>query len=90
MQPIPIDVKQTKPLILQAGFNQDFLELIKTLVLLGYERSELVQSRGEFAVRGGIIDLFLPYLPHPIRIEFFSDEIEEIRTFSVSDQRTIE
>ena len=90
MQPIPINVKQTKPLILQAGFNQDFLELIKTLVLLGYERSELVQSRGEFAVRGGIIDLFPPHLPHPIRIEFFSDEIEEIRTFSVSDQRTIE
>lgn len=90
MQPIPATVKLVKPLILQTGFNHDFLDLTKKLVDLGYERSELVQSRGEFAVRGGIVDLFPPHLSHPIRIEFFSDEIEEIRSFSVSDQRTIE
>lgn len=90
MQPIPANLKKIKTLSLQAGGNHDFLELIKSLVDLGYERSELVENRGEFAVRGGIVDLFPPQLAHPIRIEFFSDEIEEVRSFSVSDQRTIE
>ncbi len=90
MQPIPANLKNSTNLILKTGTTYDFVELIKYLVDLGYERAELVQSRGEFAVRGGIIDLFPPQLTHPIRIEFFADEIEEIRSFSISDQRTIE
>ena len=45
-------------------------------------------DRGEFAVRGGIIDVFPPTLPHPVRIEFFGDEIDTIREFHASDQRT--
>ena len=45
-------------------------------------------DRGEFAVRGGIIDVFPPTAPHPVRIEFFGDEIDSIREFHASDQRT--
>jgi transcription-repair coupling factor (superfamily II helicase) len=48
----------------------------------------LVEKRGEFAVRGGIVDIFLPLTAHPIRIDFFGDEVEDISYFDVSDQRT--
>jgi transcription-repair coupling factor (superfamily II helicase) len=55
---------------------------------LAYTRTDLVEKRGEFAVRGGIIDLFLPLSEHPVRIDFFGDEIEEMSFFDVSSQRT--
>ncbi len=45
----------------------------------------MVERRGDFAVRGGIIDLFPPLADHPVRIEFFGDEIEEIKYFEVSE-----
>src|SRR5262249_37416281 len=50
---------------------------------------DLVTRRGEFAVRGGILDVFPPTDEHPVRVEFWGDEIEEIRTFAVADQRTL-
>ena len=65
-------------------------KLIAHLVLLGYVRTDLVERRGDFAVRGGILDLFLPDQDHPIRIDFFGDEIEELAWFTVADQRTYE
>src|SRR5439155_1775430 len=54
-----------------------------------YARVDLVTKRGEFAVRGGILDVFPPTDEHPSRVEFFGDEVEEIRTFAVADQRTL-
>src|SRR5262249_9796512 len=48
-----------------------------------------VTKRGEFAVRGGILDIFPPTEEHPLRVEFWGDEVEEIRSFAVADQRTI-
>jgi transcription-repair coupling factor (superfamily II helicase) len=64
--------------------------LIDHLVLLGFTRTDLVERRGDFAVRGGILDLFLPDQDHPIRVDFFGDQIEELAWFTVSDQRTYE
>jgi transcription-repair coupling factor (superfamily II helicase) len=90
MQPIAEELKNYSLLKIQVGVNRDFLGLIKQLVEMNYQREEIVQGRGEFAVRGGIIDIFPSQLQHPIRIEFFEDEVEEIRSFSVADQRTIE
>ncbi|HEY0775145.1 MAG TPA: transcription-repair coupling factor, partial [Nocardioidaceae bacterium] len=55
-----------------------------------YTRVDLVEKRGEFAVRGGIIDVFPPTQEHPLRVEFWGDEVEEIRSFSVADQRSLE
>ena len=63
---------------------------IKTLLQLGYVRTDLVEKRGEFAQRGGIIDVFPPQAMHPIRVEFFDDTIDEVRYFSVADQRSLE
>ena len=51
-------------------------------------RVDLVERRGEFAVRGGIVDVFPPTEEHPVRIDFFGDTVEEIRYFSVADQRS--
>ena len=57
---------------------------------IAYARVDLVTKRGEFAVRGGILDVFPPTDEHPSRVEFWGDEVEEIRTFAVADQRTLE
>ena len=57
---------------------------------IGYERTDLVTRRGELAVRGGIVDVFVPTDDHPLRLEFFGDEVEEVRSFSVTDQRSLD
>lgn len=65
-------------------------EVMSRLVELGYERSPMVEEVGSFSVRGGIVDIFPYTTENPIRIEFFGDFIESIRTFSVANQRSIE
>ena len=60
------------------------------LVEMGYTRSAMVTTPGEFATRGGIIDIYPPYAESPIRIELFDTEVDSIRTFSADDQRSIE
>ncbi len=65
-----------------------FSEVTPLLSSLGYKRVKLVNDKGEFAVRGGIIDLFPIHLPEPIRIEFFGDTIEEIRTYDPMSQKS--
>ena len=56
---------------------------------LAYTRVDMVEKRGEIAVRGGMLDLFPPTADHPVRVEFFGDEITDIRTFGVIDQRSL-
>ena len=73
---------------LEIGKEQSLDLLVRHLASLAYTRTDLVERRGEFAVRGGIIDVFLPLSAHPIRIDFFGDEIEDISYFEVADQRT--
>ena len=64
-------------------------EISENLVKLGYERFPLVEEVGNFAVRGGIVDIFPPTTENPVRIELFGDFIESIRYFSVTTQRSI-
>ena len=73
---------------LEIGSEVDLTTLITDLTELAFTRTDLVEKRGEFAVRGGIVDLFLPLSEHPVRIDFFGDEIEELSYFDVSSQRT--
>jgi len=75
-------------LVLEIGKEQSLDELVRHLSTLAYNRTDLVERRGEFAVRGGIVDLFLPLADYPIRIDFFGDEIEDMSYFEVADQRT--
>ena len=60
------------------------------LVTMGYTRSQMVTSPGEYAMRGGILDIYPPYADSPIRIELFDTEVDSIRTFSADNQRSIE
>ena len=65
-------------------------DVVRRLADAAYSRVDLVEKRGEFAVRGGIVDVFPPTEEHPLRVEFWGDDVEEIRTFAVADQRTLE
>ena len=68
----------------------DFSDITKLLIEGGYERVEMVEGKGEFALRGGILDVYPADSAYPYRIELFDDEIDSIRTFSVESQRSIE
>lgn len=68
----------------------DILDLSTKLIDIGYERVEIVEGVGQFSLRGGIIDIFSPLNDEPLRIEFFGDEIDTIRTFDVISQRSRE
>jgi transcription-repair coupling factor (superfamily II helicase) len=67
-----------------------FDEFLKNLQNAGYTREEIVEDVGQFTVRGGIIDIFPWTSSDPVRIEFFGDQIESIRTFNVISQRSID
>jgi transcription-repair coupling factor (superfamily II helicase) len=67
----------------------DLEAVARRLVELAYGRVDMVSRRGEFAVRGGILDVFPPVADHPFRVEFFGDEVDQIRAFSVADQRSL-
>lgn len=88
IQPIVAGIEDVEPLVFRQGDELGFDAAEKRLVENAYTRTDLVMDRGEFAVRGGIIDVFPPTAPHPVRIEFFGDEIDSIREFHASDQRT--
>ena len=88
IQPIISAAIKLPLLTIDRGREFDFAKFIQELVFRAYNRVDMVERRGDFAVRGGIIDVFPPLANHPIRIEFFGDEIEEIKYFEISDQRT--
>jgi len=85
----PGDVEDTAPVTLTIGAEAEFDTVIERLVELAYDRVDMVGKRGEFAVRGGILDVFPPTAEHPVRVEFWGDEVSEMRMFSVADQRSI-
>jgi transcription-repair coupling factor (superfamily II helicase) len=89
LQPIVAGLGDLEPVTLHPGDACELDDLLIRLVEIGYSRVDLVGSRGEVAVRGGIVDVFPPTEEHPLRIEFFGDTIEEIRYFKVADQRSI-
>ncbi|WP_209723631.1 transcription-repair coupling factor [Marmoricola sp. OAE513] len=90
LQPQVKGLADLVPVELVGGQEVDLDDLVARLVGAAYSRVDLVEKRGEFAVRGGIVDVFPPTEEHPVRVEFFGDEVDEIRTFAVADQRTVE
>ncbi|WP_319430632.1 transcription-repair coupling factor [Mycobacterium sp. RTGN5] len=89
LQPMAPDLADIEPVTLQLGAEFDFDQLVARLVELAYTRVDMVGKRGEFAVRGGILDIFPPTAEHPVRVEFWGDEVSEMRMFAVADQRSI-
>lgn len=90
LQPQVVGLGDLLPVTLATGRDYDLAEVARGLVDAAYIRVDLVERRGEFCVRGGIIDLFPPTLEHPVRIDFFGDTVEEIRPFAVADQRSFD
>ena len=76
--------------ILRVGEPLDLEKFSAHLVVMGYEKNYQVQTRGEFSVRGGIIDIFPLTEEHPVRVELWGDEVDSIRSFDAESQRSIE
>jgi len=89
LQPMVGGLGELEPVRLRQDDTADLDDLVVRLVDIGYARTELVEKRGDLAVRGGILDVFPPTDEHPVRIEFFGDTVEEIRFFRVADQRSL-
>ncbi|WP_244168113.1 transcription-repair coupling factor [Mycobacterium paraffinicum] len=89
MQPMTPELGLLEPVTFKVGEEIAFEDVVARLVELAYTRVDMVGRRGEFAVRGGILDVFPPTAEHPVRIEFWGDEVSEMRMFAVADQRSI-
>ncbi len=74
---------------MEANKEYPFLQLTQKLVELGFEKKDFVEEYGDFAVRGGILDIFPFVGDNPIRFEFWGDTIESIREFDVLSQRSL-
>ncbi|WP_308806409.1 transcription-repair coupling factor [Actinotignum urinale] len=90
LQPITAGLGELAPVRLRVGEEYPMEEVEEALVGAAYSRVDMVERRGQFAVRGGILDVFPPTESHPLRIEFFGDEVEDIRAFAVADQRSMD
>ncbi len=85
----PEELKR-KSIRLRVGESIQIDDLSENLLNLGFKRFPQVEEMGSFSIRGGILDVFPYSLPDPMRLEFFGDRIESIRTFAVLDQRSIQ
>ena len=84
----PIEKMKAASLFVKLGATVEQTQLIDYLAANGYIRSGTVRERGEFAIRGGLIDLFSPTSPEPIRMDFFGDTLDGLRSFDPETQRS--
>ena len=75
---------------IEEGAEISLKSVSESLIECGYERVEVVEGKGEFSFRGGILDVFPPIAIYPYRVELFGDEVDSIRTFNIESQRSIE
>ncbi|MDR2379514.1 MAG: transcription-repair coupling factor [Bifidobacteriaceae bacterium] len=90
LQPVVAGLGELEPVKLAPGDQAELATVAQRLADLAYRRVDMVTRRGEFAVRGGILDVFPPSEDHAVRVDFWGDEVEEIRHFAVLDQRSSE
>ncbi|RFU22803.1 transcription-repair coupling factor [Geodermatophilus marinus] len=90
LQPLAPGLGDLVPVELRPGDGAELDDVARALVDAAYTRVELVEKRGEFALRGGLLDVFPPTEPHPVRVEFWGDEVDELRYFSAADQRSLD
>lgn len=77
-----------EPVVFEPGMEYDLDVTVDRLASLGYLRTERVEARGDMAVRGGIVDVFPPNTGEPLRLDFWGDTLDELRTFSPTTQRS--
>ena len=68
---------------IEEGAEVNLKSIAESLIECGYERVEVVEGKGEFSFRGGILDVFPPIAIYPYRVELFGDEVDSIRTFNI-------
>jgi len=89
LQPVPaLEAFSTREIILTRGQSQPFAALLETLQSLDYDSEAVCESPGHYAIRGGIIDVYPITASQPYRLDFFGDEIEDIRAFDPVTQRS--
>ncbi|MCL2802514.1 MAG: transcription-repair coupling factor [Micrococcales bacterium] len=88
LQPVISQLGEVPVVRLQTGQQAQLGQIADQLGRAAYNRVDMVTRRGEYAVRGGILDVFAPNEDHPIRIDFWGDEVESIRFFAVASQRS--
>lgn len=88
-QPIVREVEGRAPIVLREEQEIELEHIVAELQFRAYTHVDMVAKRGEYAVRGGILDVFPTTADNPVRVEFWGDEITDIRQFSVADQRAI-
>ncbi|MEX2255574.1 MAG: transcription-repair coupling factor [Acidimicrobiia bacterium] len=81
-------VEDVEPIVVRVGERVDRDGLVERLVAMGYRREYQVESRGEVAVRGSIVDIYPVTDDHPVRIDLWGDEVERLTAFAVADQRS--
>ncbi|GAA0992783.1 transcription-repair coupling factor [Nocardiopsis tropica] len=89
LQPLVAGLGDLEPVRIRPGDEASLEDVVTALADTGYARVDLVEKRGDMAVRGGILDVFPPTEEHPLRLEFWGDTVEDIRYFQVADQRSI-
>ena len=77
-------------LYFEVGKNFNLEKISEQLVAMGYSNDSAVEGKGQFSMRGGILDVFSPNMENPVRIEFFGDEVDSLRSFDADTQRSIE
>lgn len=84
------DIFKQGILSLQTGQRINAEQFLRKLIDIGYQRVDMVEDKGQFSLRGGILDIFSAVEENPFRIELFDDEIESIRFFAIENQRSVE
>ena len=79
-----------RTVVVRSGEDLRLESFTESLVAMGYERAYMVEQRGEFAVRGGIVDVFPPAAERPVRIELWGDEVSSVRRFALASQRSLD
>ncbi|HEY6038170.1 MAG TPA: hypothetical protein VIV58_28005, partial [Kofleriaceae bacterium] len=86
---MPVAELAARGLVIAKGQTIDRDQIAKVLTDGGWSRTPVVDEPGTFAVRGGVVDVYSPLSPHPVRIELFGDDVETLRTFDAESQRTL-
>lgn len=84
------DLFSSSNILIQYGNEINLDEIIKEFIVGGYERVEIIEGKGQFSIRGGIIDFFPSDSDNPYRIELFDNEVDSIRSFDIKTQRSLE
>src|SRR5207249_12095364 len=88
-EPMPPPEARPEPIRIAPGEEISLEQLAESLALAGYERVDRADERGQFAVRGGLVDVFPTTGREPLRIEFWGDETEQMRAFPPFTQRAL-